>query len=145
VQGFAADKPAEIPCVHLDDHHSCSIHARRRTLGFPACEGFDCFGTGQWVTQHLFGGANWLDSADLAGRMFAAYRHWLPRFRAAALIEAALPYVRDDARSALAGRMAELISDESLETFIGIDEPQLRLETLRLIRAALRADVERAV
>src|SRR5690242_16657290 len=93
IQGFGVDKPAETPCIHLDGLHRCSIHATREAHGYAACKGFDCFGVGQWITQGLFGGARWSDSPDLAHRMFAAYRHWGPRFEAAALLEAALPHI----------------------------------------------------
>lgn len=138
VQGFGVDKPAETPCAHLNDRHRCAIYAQRRALRYPACEAFDCFGAGQWVTQHVFGGASWDDSPELATRMFAAYRRWLPRFQAAALIEAALPHVRDDARSRLVARMAELTSRDSANDFTKTDEQRLRAETLALIRGALR-------
>lgn len=141
VQGFRVDKPAETPCIHLNMLHRCSIHAKRQTHGYPACVSFDCFGAGQWVTQHLFGGAEWTDSPDLASQMFAAYRHWLPRFQAAAMIEAALPHVRNDARSSLAALMTELTSNESSNHHT-TDGRRLRLETLMSIRSALTIDDE---
>jgi hypothetical protein len=112
VQSFPVDKPAETPCINLNDLHRCSIHATRQMHGYAACEGFDCFGVGQWITQRLFGGAQWTDSPDLAQQMFAAYRHWAPRFEAAALLEAALPHVRDDARQAIIARMTDLTTVE---------------------------------
>lgn len=140
MQGFGADKPAETPCAHLNELHRCTIHAKRQSLGYPACESFDCFGAGQWVTDRLFGGAEWTDSPELASQMFAAYRHWVPRFQAAALIEAALPHVRDDARSRLTARMTELTSRESAGNLDKADEHRLRGETLTLIREALRPD-----
>jgi hypothetical protein len=140
IQGFGADKPAETACVHLNEVHRCTIYAKRRTLGYPACEGFDCFGAGQWVTQHLFGGADWKDSPALASRMFAAYRHWVSRFQAAAMIEAAMPHVRDDARGPLAARMTELTSSESADDLNKAAKHRLRAETLMLIREALRRD-----
>lgn len=142
VQGFRIDKPAETPCAHLSGLHRCSIYAMRKIHGYPACEGFDCFGAGQWITQRLFGGANWKHSPDLAGQMFSAYRHWAPRFEAAALIEAALPHVRDDARCALAAKMTELTSGESTGHLIPTDAARLRRDTLALIRSALRIDGE---
>jgi hypothetical protein len=140
VQGFGVDKPAEKPCVHLNAHQRCSIHAARLIHGFAACEGFDCFGAGQWITQNLFGGAKWTDSPDLASRMFAAYRHWAPRFAAAALLEAALPYVREDARVPIARLMAELTCGETVAHLRLSDAARLRRETLALIRASLKGD-----
>ncbi|HVY24640.1 MAG TPA: hypothetical protein VG962_14930 [Steroidobacteraceae bacterium] len=138
IQGFRIDKPAETPCAYLNDHHRCSIHAQRRIHGYPACESFDCFGAGQWVTQRLFGGAKWTDSPDLASQMFAAYRHWVPRFAAAALIEAALPYVREDARCSLVATMKDLTNDEATRHLNITDGLQLRRETLSVIRSALK-------
>src|ERR1700690_1235341 len=86
-QGFRADKPAEFPCPQLNAFHRCTIYATRRIHGYTACESFDCFGVGQWITQTLFSGARWTDSPDIARQMFAAYRYWAPRFEAAALLE----------------------------------------------------------
>lgn len=137
VQGFRVDKPAETPCLHLDGFYRCSIHPTRQIHGYPACEGFDCYGVGQWITQRLFGGARWTDSPELARQMFAAYRHWAPRFESAALLEAALPHVRDDARQSLVARMASLISIETTNSTDPTDRSRLRRETLALIRAAL--------
>jgi len=137
VQGFRVDKPAETPCVYLNDLHRCSIHATRRLHGYTACEGFDCFGVGQWITQTLFAGARWTDSPDLERQMFAAYRHWAPRFECAALLEAALPHVRDDARQSLIATMLALVTVEPTDPRSPTDSSRLRRETLALIRSAL--------
>ena len=136
-QGFPVEKSAEVPCVHLTGNHRCSIHAKRHVHGYSACEQFDCFGAGQWITQHLFAGAHWSDSPEIAGRMFAAYRHWAPRFEAAALIEAALPYVTDDARCSLRAQLTALTSGETLRHLAFNNPGLLRRETLKLIRSAL--------
>jgi hypothetical protein len=138
VQGFPADKPAHTPCVHLDRLQRCSIHAARQVHGYAACEDFDCFGVGQWITQELFAGARWTDSPEVARQMFAAYRHWAPRFEAAALIEAALSHVRDDAREALIARMTALTSVHASGPFFPTDRGRLRRETLTAIRSALK-------
>jgi hypothetical protein len=138
VQGFRVDKPAETPCAHLNGLNGCSIHATRALLGYAACEGFDCYGAGQWITQHLFKGAKWSDSADLAQQMFAAYRYWAPRFEAAALLEAALSFVRDDARCAIAAMISALTAGETKD--LPSDASRLRRETLAVIRAALKVD-----
>jgi hypothetical protein len=142
VQGFRVDKPAETPCVHLSKVHRCSIHETRQFHGYSACKAFDCFGAGQWITQRVFGGAKWTDSADVANQMFTAYRHWVPRFAAAALIEAALPHVRDDARCSLITMMTELSSGETAGHLNPTDAVRLRRETLAAIRSALRSDDE---
>lgn len=137
VQGFRVDKPAETPCIHLNGQHRCSIHAARRVHGYVACEGFDCSGAGQWITQSLFGGARWSDSPDLARHMFAAYRHWAPKFEAAALLEAALPLVRSDARESLVAKIIALTNAESVGPLKPTDGSRLRRETLAAIRSAL--------
>jgi hypothetical protein len=135
VQGFRVDKPAETPCAHLNRSHRCSIHATRPLQGYAACEGFDCYGVGQWITQHLFRGAAWSDSAELAQQMFDAYRYWAPRFQNAALLEAALPYVRDDERCGVTAMIRDLTSGETKA--LPTDALRLRRETLAVIRAAL--------
>jgi hypothetical protein len=137
LQGFRADKPAEQPCTHLDGRNRCSIHPLRASHGYPACAGFDCFGAGQWVTQQLFAGADWRHSAAQGRRMFAAYRHWLPRFEAAALLEAALPHAREGAHGALGQRLAQLTARDTLDERRPTDAVRLRRETLALIRTAL--------
>lgn len=74
IQGFAYDKPPRSPCIHLNPDDRCAIHPARHQLGFPACQGFDCFGAGQWVTQQLYGGRSWREvSPETAKVMFAAY------------------------------------------------------------------------
>lgn len=136
VQGFGSDKPAETPCEYLTKECRCAIHQEREKLGYPACKGFDCYGAGQWITQGLFAGAHWSDSPGLARQMFAAYRHWLPRFQAAAHIEAALPYVREDRRGDLVKRMTELTSIDSMNASTHAGN-QILGETLKRIREAI--------
>jgi hypothetical protein len=136
VQGFRVDKPAERPCAYLNGMHRCSIHVTRALQGYPACEGFDCYGAGQWITQLLFQGAAWSDSPELAQQMFTAYRYWAPRFAAAALLEAALPFVRDEARCGIAATIGDLTSGETKD--LPTDAGSLRRDALAVIRAALR-------
>ena len=134
-QAFAFDKPLDTPCRHLDEQHRCRIHDARPAHGYAGCETFECYGAGQWITQHLFNGAAWTDSEELAAEMFAAYRHWLPRFEAAAMIEAALPYVDADAQSPLATVMQTLTSEE--ENDLPADGQSLRDQVLQQIRSAM--------
>jgi hypothetical protein len=70
---FAIDKPAGDPCVNLADDFRCRIHPHLRDRGFKGCTVFDCFGAGQHVTQHTFGGATWHDGAATREAMFAAF------------------------------------------------------------------------
>lgn len=137
-QGFPADKPADSACDHLDACHRCSIYAARRHEGYEGCEAFDCYGTGQWVTQQLFNGTHWSQSPDTARSMFAAYRFWLPRFELAALIEAALPHVRDSAKKMLVEWMTGLTSTKPACQSDVSNPAGLRRKILRVIRASLR-------
>lgn len=136
-QGFAVNKQADRPCRHLQRCGDCSIHDHRQELGYEACTGFDCHGAGQWITQHLFGGASWFDSPDVAAEMSAAYRYWLPRFEAAALIEVALPLVADAERPALLARIELLLDPAARADSRPADHAALRRETLAMIRALL--------
>jgi hypothetical protein len=138
-QGFRFDKAAESPCRHLDGLHRCSIHTTRSIRGYAPCTAFDCFGAGQWITQELFGGARWTDSADLARRMFAAYRQWLPRFEAAALFEAALPHVCEADADVFRAKISALTTVGTTETSGATDALRLRRETLAMIRLAVRS------
>jgi hypothetical protein len=52
---FAIDKPAGVPCPHLQDDHRCGIHADLRERGFPGCTAYDCFGAGQRVVAAVDG------------------------------------------------------------------------------------------
>ncbi|SFS81026.1 Uncharacterized protein YjbI, contains pentapeptide repeats [Saccharopolyspora flava] len=69
---FAVDKPAGTPCHHLAGDFSCGIHSRLREEGFAGCTVFDCFGAGQHLSQHTFGGVSWREAPESAGAMFAA-------------------------------------------------------------------------
>jgi hypothetical protein len=135
-QGFPEDKRADKPCRHLE-HGRCAIHAQRTNLGFGACAGFDCHGAGQWITQQLFGGASWLDSPHTARAMGGAWRYWLPRFEAAALLEAAMPLVRAEQREVLAARIAQLFDASRYPGAALTDRTALRRHTLELIRSLL--------
>lgn len=134
-QAFGADKPADTPCRYLDEQHRCTIHEARPEHGYAGCETFECYGAGQWITQHLFSGASWAESEDLAAQMFNAYRQWLPRFEAAALIETALPYVAQGAQSPLLTMMNQLTSEETHD--LPADGQALRERVLEAIRSAM--------
>jgi hypothetical protein len=79
---FALDKAPGVPCPNLDDGddddhgagHRCTIHDGLRERGFPGCRVFDCFGAGQRVVQHTFGGAaSWRDGEGSARALFDAF------------------------------------------------------------------------
>ena len=70
---FAINKPAGQPCPNLRTDFRCAIHDRLRPAGFSGCAAYDCFGAGQKVAQHTFGGRDWRSEPDLAAPMFAAF------------------------------------------------------------------------
>jgi uncharacterized protein YjbI with pentapeptide repeats len=70
---FAITKPAGHPCPNLRTDFRCAIHDKLRPAGFSGCAAFDCFGAGQKVAQHTFGGRDWRSEPDLAAPMFAAF------------------------------------------------------------------------
>ncbi len=69
---FAIDKPAGLPCLHLQQDFRCEVHDRLRPLGFRGCTVYDCFGAGQQVTQETLPGHDWRDPAQ-AQRVFAVF------------------------------------------------------------------------
>jgi uncharacterized protein YjbI with pentapeptide repeats len=71
--GFALSKPAGTPCPHLDGAFTCGIHASLRTEGFAGCTVYDCFGAGQQVSRHTFGGRDWRADPAGARQMFAVF------------------------------------------------------------------------
>lgn len=69
---FAIDKPAGVPCPHLQGDLRCGIHSRLRPEGFPGCDVYDCFGAGQQVSQVTFAGRDWRAAPETAAPMFRA-------------------------------------------------------------------------
>jgi hypothetical protein len=137
VQGFGHDKAADTACRHLTRTGRCAVYADRAAVGYLSCAGFDCFGAGQWITEKLFAGARWTDSPEIGEQMFAAYRYWAPRFAAAALLNAALPLVRDDARSIINFKIDMLTRSDTGSGSDDTDAATLRRDTLALIRSAM--------
>lgn len=97
VQGFGFDKPAHTPCPHLCGDFTCGIHADLVDRGFRGCTVFDCRGAGQRVSQQLFPGQDWRDSAETAQQMFSAYELMRGLHDMMALLYTASVHV-DDAR-----------------------------------------------
>jgi uncharacterized protein YjbI with pentapeptide repeats len=103
---FAVDKEAGRPCGHLRADSRCGIHDRLREKGFAGCTVFDCFGAGQKVSRHTFGGRDWRGDPDAAREMFAVFPvmrqlHELLRHVAEALTLPAARPVHGDLRRAL--------------------------------------------
>ncbi|MCT2592754.1 pentapeptide repeat-containing protein [Streptomyces sp. N2-109] len=70
---FPVDKDAGQPCTNLQADYSCGIHARLREDGYSGCTVYDCFGAGQQVSQHTFGGQDWRRSPKTARQMFDVF------------------------------------------------------------------------
>ncbi len=71
--GFPVTKPAATPCRHLDGTFRCGIHARLRQEGYCGCTVYDCFGAGQRVSRHTFGGRDWRAAPETARQMYAVF------------------------------------------------------------------------
>lgn len=86
---FAEDKAVDEPCRHLGAGGGCSIHADRAARGYGGCIAYRCHGAGEYVTQVMFGGADWQADPSRLAPMTAAFRDLLPVQRRRALLEAA--------------------------------------------------------
>ncbi|GAB3585910.1 pentapeptide repeat-containing protein [Leifsonia lichenia] len=138
---FAFDKAAGDPCVNLADDHRCRIHPELRERGFSGCTVFDCFGAGQQVTQHTFGGGDWRERPELRGEMFAVfpivrqlhellwYLDEAVRMPAAGSLRPRLQAARDE---------VALVADAPAEHILSIDVDDLRAPIAELLRTASR-------
>lgn len=70
---FAADKAAGTPCPSLQADFRCGVHGNLRQLGFRGCTVYDCFGAGQQVSRHTFGGRDWRQAPESAKQMFEVF------------------------------------------------------------------------
>ncbi len=71
---FAVDKASGDPCRHLTEGFRCAIHDRLSDHGFSGCVVYDCFGAGQKVTQHSFGGRDWRSTPSMRTQIFEVFR-----------------------------------------------------------------------
>lgn len=138
---FAYDKAAGDPCVNLDEDNRCVIHPELRDRGFKGCTVFDCFGAGQQVTQHTFGGSSWRDDAETRASMFAVFPlmrqiHELLWYltdalalTAAAALHPALRRIQTTARA---------LADAPPATILDTDFEEVRGPAARLLRDAAR-------
>ncbi|MFI6285459.1 pentapeptide repeat-containing protein [Streptomyces sp. NPDC051018] len=70
---FAVDKDAGTPCTNLNAEFRCTVHTELRRTGFRGCTVYDCFGAGQKVSRHTFGGTDWRTAPESAAAMFAVF------------------------------------------------------------------------
>lgn len=141
LQGFGFDKPAHTPCHHLCDDFTCGIHHKLADSGFRGCMVFDCHGAGQRVSQQLFPGQDWRDSAETAQQMFDAYERMRGLHDLMALLYTASVHV-DDAR--LTAQLDSIEHQCQHTPPDQIDAAELKRTTMALladpaIRAALQA------
>lgn len=144
---FAFDKAAGEPCVNLADDHRCDIHPELRERGFSGCTVFDCFGAGQQVTQHTFGGGDWRERPELRGEMFAVfpivrqlhellwYLDEAIRMPAAAPLRPQLSAARDE---------VALVAAASADRILSVEVDALRSPAAELLRTASRLTREAA-
>jgi uncharacterized protein YjbI with pentapeptide repeats len=70
---FAMNKESGVPCSNLHSNFTCAIHMNLRDKGFKGCTVFECFGAGQKVSQHTFGGTDWRENPEHAKAMFDVF------------------------------------------------------------------------
>jgi hypothetical protein len=108
--GFAFGKDAGEPCRHLDGSYGCSIHALLRESGMAGCTSYECFGAGQLVTQEIYAGASWRDSADGGAEMFEVFAVVQRLHEMLVLIDQAAAVAPAPGLSALRGRVSACTS-----------------------------------
>lgn len=141
---FALDKPAGVPCPHLADDagpFGCTIHEELRPRGFPGCVAYDCFGAGQLVVQHIFGGATWRGSGQVAGEMFAVFSVVRPLHELLWLLTEAMRLpeaspVRPELTRAAAG--VEKLVRSPVAVLRAVDVDEQRASVVPLLRRASR-------
>lgn len=144
---FAFDKAAGDPCENLEDDFRCRIHPHLRDRGFAGCTVFDCFGAGQQVTQHTFGGATWHDGGETRSGMFAVFPvvrqlHELLWYLQEALRLPAA--VRLHPRLRAARQAVRAAADDTPERISALDIDALRAPAAELLREAARLTREAA-
>ncbi len=125
---FAIDKPAGLPCPHLDNTFGCAIHGSLDAKGFAGCARYECNGAGQRVVQEVFGGRTWRSHPELTARMIAAFAAMRQIHEAIELLNTAggldLPAPLEAERlGLLAAHLPPGWTGESLRAFTGSDAP----------------------
>ncbi|MGO4544635.1 pentapeptide repeat-containing protein [Paenibacillus sp. 2TAB23] len=149
---FAKDKHAGQPCSNLQTDFRCGIHDSLRRKGFRGCTVYDCFGAGQKVSNHTFGGKHWRQSPDNAQQMFEVFpimwelQELLWYLNEAMRLEAAQS-IQHDLRQAYdeTERLTLLHADELIKLEVSVHRAlvnALLLQTSELVRA--RAASEQA-
>jgi uncharacterized protein YjbI with pentapeptide repeats len=136
---FAFDKALGEPCPNLGPDFQCGIHSSLRDRGFRGCAVFDCFGSGQKVSQVTFGGQDWIQAPETAEQMFAVFGvmrqlHELLWYLTAALSMQPGSGLQAELRSAIAE--TERLTRGTPDAIAAIDVEQRRGEVTGLLRDA---------
>ncbi|WP_033255647.1 pentapeptide repeat-containing protein [Kitasatospora phosalacinea] len=136
---FAANKNAGTPCRNLQADHRCGIHSVLRERGYQGCTVFDCFGAGQKVSRHTFGGRSWREDPQTAGQMFEVFPvmrqlHELLRYLAEALELPKARPVHAELRRAFDG--IEELTLRDAAALIAADVPGIRAGASELLLRA---------
>ena len=70
LDGFPTDKKVGVPCPNLQNSNKCRVHSELSDLGYKGCLAFDCFGSGQKVSQFTYKGLDWRVDHKTANEMF---------------------------------------------------------------------------
>lgn len=131
--GFAAPKRAGEACPKLGEDGRCTIYEHREEAGFSGCSRFECFGAGQHVVQHLFGGHDWRQDPALLRPMVDAFLAMRPVSDLNYLARRAGEVAQETGQRAAAARLADRLETlaanrESLSdgSAIGAIEHELR-------------------
>lgn len=73
IDGFPENKVSGKPCTKLDKDYKCKIHDKLEKLNMKGCIGYDCFGAGQYVTQHIYSGETWQNSSKKSNEIFEVF------------------------------------------------------------------------
>lgn len=74
VDGFPIDKPAGIPCQHLQKDYFCDIHEKLACRHMNACLSFDCLGAGQLTTQ-VYQNTTWRSHPEHSDKIYQTFFH----------------------------------------------------------------------
>ena len=145
-QGFGYDKPAHTPCRNLRSDFRCAIHDRLEHHGFPGCVVFDCYGAGQRVTQEMFPGASWNESAETAKKMFHAFTRLCILHELMALLYIAQQrVVEKDIQVELADKLHEIeaLCRKESEDSVKADVTIIKRQTMEFLRGLDATSVAR--
>ncbi len=136
---FAESKPAGTPCANLQPDFKCVIHAELAPRGWRGCAVFECFGAGQQITQHIFGGVTRRDNPAKASAMFGAFESLRLiqeiRYYLRVLVEHPLPRTLLEQVTAL-DATAESLAEASADTMASEPVESLRTQAGLLLGRA---------